>query len=160
MQISSLYLHLAFYKIIIFIKCGEIALLTLTLLTPPCTFETKLELPEFFKTDSGDLPRRCILLKITFYVPSTAVQLHFIQCPFPNRFRFGSEKKFHKIFWTELDSVWKEKTIFKPRKNSEPNPIRFEKKSSNILEIGSEKFAILSLPSKRLTCAKWTQYTS
>ena len=26
-----------------------------------------------------------------------AVQLHFIQCPFPNRFQFGSEKKSYKI---------------------------------------------------------------
>ena len=59
-----------------------------------------------------------------------ALPLHFIQCPFPNRFQFGSEKnltKFYKIFRTELDSVRKQKTIFKPRKNSEPNRNRFGK---------------------------------
>ena len=27
---------------------------------PQCTFETNLGLPEFFRTDSGDLPPRCI----------------------------------------------------------------------------------------------------
>ena len=50
-----------------------------------------------------------------------------------NSVRKTNLKKFNKIFRTELDSVRKQKTIFKPRKNSEPNPIRFGK-SSIILE--------------------------
>ena len=63
---------------------------------------------------------------------ATALQLHFKQCPFPNRSQFGSEtnlKKIYKIYRTELDSVRKQKkTYLSPEKNSEPNSIRFGKK--------------------------------
>ena len=45
-----------------------------------------------------------------------------------NSVRKQNLKKFNKIFRTKLDSVWKQKTIFKPRKSSEPNPIPFGKK--------------------------------
>ena len=45
-----------------------------------------------------------------------------------NSVRKTNLKKFNKIFRTELDSVRKQKTIFKTRKNSKPNPIRFGKK--------------------------------
>ena len=129
-----------------------------------------------------------------FHRHPTAVQLHFIQCPFPNRFQFGSEKnltKFYQIFQTELDSVRKQKTIFRPRKKFQTESdsvwknLQYRRKThllidasclhdlltwrdSDIFEIiipnrngiGSEKFSIFSLPSKRLACAKWTQYTS
>ena len=67
-----------------------------------------------------------------------------------NSVRKTNLKKFNKIFRTELDSVRKQKTIFKPRKNSEPNPIWFgkivaifkRKKILNRILFGSEKFAV------------------
>ena len=61
--------------------------------------------------------------------------LHYSYILFSVHFRTDSNsvrkknlKKFCKIFRTELDLVRKQKTIFKPRKNSEPNPIRFGRK--------------------------------
>ena len=67
-----------------------------------------------------------------------------------NSVRKTNLKKFYNIFRTELDSVRKEKNIFKPRKNSEPDSIRIGKKVAifqkeeilNQIGIGSEKIAL------------------
>ena len=71
------------------------------------------------------------------YISTSALQCRYIL----NSVRFRTDSnsvrktnlnKFNKIFQTELDSVRKQKTIFKPRKNSEPNPIRFGKKVQGV----------------------------
>ena len=59
----------------------------------------------------------------------SAATFYSVSISEPIPIRLGKNlTKFYKIFRTELDSVRKQKTIFKARKNSEPNPIRFGKK--------------------------------
>ena len=43
-------------------------------------------------------------------IPTSAVQLHFIMCPFPNQIQFGLEKNpqiIGKLFQTKSSLVWK-----------------------------------------------------
>ena len=78
MQISSLYLHLVFYKIFIFIKCGEIALFTLTLLTPSAllkqSWNCQNSLGQTVATSLGGA-----LLQITFYANPSTGALAWVQ---------------------------------------------------------------------------------
>ena len=74
----------------------------------------------------------------------TALQLHFIQCPFPNRFQFGSEKNpkiFENFFRTESSSVRHFWYGFVDN-FSEPIPVRlgkmilkFEQKNTKLISV-------------------------
>ena len=87
--------------------------------------------------------------KMQKYTDLHAVQLHFIQCPFPNRFQFGSEKnpkKFENFFRTDSSSVRHFWYGFFDN-FSEPIPIRFGIFGMDLLitfpnrfQFGSEKW--------------------
>ena len=67
----------------------------------------------------------CVWLSESQERLSTAVQLHFILCPFPNQFQFGLEKnsKFWRlVFQTNSSLVWKKITILTIRF---PNQFQF-----------------------------------
>ena len=64
-------------------------------------------------------------------IQCSAVQLHFIQCPFPNQIQFGLEKNLQKVdanFQTKSSLVWKLIVLILWDKNSKPNPVWFGKK--------------------------------